>query len=41
MDKPIIIRNDNAKEIEVKTTYDDKAEVIRISIKLKQRKELK
>jgi len=41
MDKPIIIRNDNAKEIEVKTTYDDKAEVIRISIKLKQRKDVK
>ena len=35
--KPIIITNENPQEIEVKTTYDDRAEVIRIKMKLKQK----
>jgi len=34
MPKPIIITNHNPKEIEIKSTYDFKSEVLRIKVKL-------
>ena len=36
--KPVIIRNGNPDEVDVKTTYDEKAGVYRIYIKLKKKK---
>jgi len=37
--KPVIITNNNPEEIEIKSDYDFKMEVLRINVKLKQNTE--
>lgn len=37
--KPIIITNHNPKEIEIKSSYDFKSEVLRIKVKLNNHKQ--